>query len=232
MKPILILAAAAAAFATTPAGAQKAAQSNDDGTLFCEDLKLEVAIRTLPDGSYAINYSQGLHGLPGDILYAKGFEDMLGEAAPRITLFYSGKLSDNGALGGAFDAFAIGGQFGPYADGHERSPGAIRVLIEAGGLRSPPMTLSTTARDHDNVNAAVVAPGNSLDANDVESDWDSVGALADAVVKNGATLSVLENGRLIANVKIPAGDAAAHRPAVLAYAARTLPFLKQGKCPA
>lgn len=233
MKRMQMTAIAAVALiaAAAPAPAQKAAAANPDGTHFCEDLDLDVAIRGLPDAGYAINYSVSLRGAPAEIRYARGTEDLFGVIDPRITIFYSGRLGDDGKLSGTFDAFAVAGQFGPYVEGRVRAPDGVRVLIEAGGLRSPPLTPSTISRERDNVSAALVAPGNALDANDVSSDWDTVGALADAVVSNGGTLSLLEKGRPIANVKIPAGDAAAKRPAILAYAARTLPYLKQGKCP-
>jgi len=231
MKPILALALAALTFAAMPAQAQRAADKNEDGTLYCDDPVQEVTVRTLNDGDFAINYSFSMEGRSSDVHYARGASGMFDGSAPSLSLYYSARMDRKGKME-EFSAITVSVDIGVFAPGRERPSDGLTVVIEAGGLRSPPLTLSTYAIEGNGVGAVYASPTNAMDDKDVEGSWEAVGDLADAIVENGATVSVMEKGLPIASVLIPARDVAKRRPAALAYSARAFPLLKQGKCPA
>lgn len=230
MNKTLLILAAALACAAAPASAQKAAKSNEDGTLYCSNPN--VTLRELPNGGYALNYTQALQGDAKRVQYASGAAGLFDDPDPVIDLYYSARWDDAANEPEYFSASTVGGTFGTVAKGRDLPPDTLRILIDSGALRSPPLTLATAARDGNYIGAALVAPKNALDANDVETDWDSVGALADALAKRGGTLTLTDaNGRVIASVQIPPGDAEHGRPAAVDFAKQALPMLKQGKCP-
>jgi hypothetical protein len=156
---------------------------------------------------------------------------MFGPAAPEVALFYTGVLDDHGKVPGPFYPYTINVAFGRWAANRERPAAGLRVVLDTGTLRSPAMTLSTMSRNGHRVSAALVTPRNALDSNDVEVDWDTMGALNTALVKDGGTFVLTENGRTLASFRLAPGDASAGRDAALAFGAKAYPWLKQGKCP-
>lgn len=226
LATILLLAVAA-----VPAQAQSAAGKNKDGTFYCDNTAAEATVRTLTDGDFALNYSFSMFGTASGVHYARGAEGMFDETPPSLSLFYSARMDSKGKMED-FSAITVSADLGIYVPGRERPEDGLTVLIEAGGLRSPALKLSTTAIDDNGIGAVFAAPSNSIDDRDVEGSWEGVDALAAAIAENGATLSVMEKGLPIASVQIPARDVARHRAGALAYSARALPLLKQGKCPA
>ncbi|MEZ0244866.1 MAG: hypothetical protein ACAH11_15940 [Sphingomonas sp.] len=228
MKAILILATALA-FAAAPTSAQRTAKANEDGTLYCSNA--ETTVRELPNGGHAVNYSQALNGDPGKIRYAEGVPVLFDIPSPVVDLFYSAKWDDAAGAPEYFSASTITGTFGSWERGRERPADGLRIVIESGGLKSPPLTVATAARDGGYLSAALVSPRNALDDNDTEVEWDRVGALADSLIKRGGTLTLTDNGRVIATVQIPPSAPEAGRPAAVAFAVKALPFLSEGKCP-
>ncbi|MCW3848677.1 hypothetical protein OF829_15685 [Sphingomonas sp. LB-2] len=229
MKPFLLAAALLAPLAALPAEAQKkgnAAQTMEDGSRFCEIDG--VVLREQTSGGYVLNFYLLMPGNLGQGRFDR--PGMFGGIEPRVVLFYSGLPDAQGKVSQGVHAFAVTGTLGDYALG-DFARDDLRIVIDAGSFRTPPLKLSVSADSETRVTGTVVEPGAKYDASDSELPRAEIGGLADAALSRGATLILYRGEREIARIPVPAGTIAETHKRALDWAEAAYPLLKQGKCP-
>jgi hypothetical protein len=224
---ILTILAAAMALTATPALAQTAAEYNDHGVAYCQIRGATLLAH--PDG-YQLNFVLRMEADLSRASFAGGpgmFAD-----TPELAMFFNGSVDGNGQASEETSPFAVTAQFNFFADGRETGAAdTLRLGIDAGTAKSPPLTISTMSRDAGRISATLVEEGAALDGNDVTVPHQNLATLTEAALANGVTLTIDNKGKRIASVPVPAGSVRADRAAAFAWARRAYPLLRKGQCP-
>jgi hypothetical protein len=229
MKHLLAAAAATLALAALPAQAQIAAKRNADNVPYCS-MKDGVLIG-YPDGNFEFNYTMTMTADPARSTYDGG--PGMFRATPNLFLFFNFLIGPDGRPTGPILPFSLTASFGRFVEGREAgTPDTLRLRIESGTLRSPPLTISGMARESNRISATLVETNSGLDGYDVTAPQEDLNRLAEASLASGAVLYIHRGDKQIARAVVPARSTGTSRTDALAWASNTYPLLKKGQCPA
>lgn len=227
MKHKALLAAASLVLAG-PALAQTQPAQNHDGTPYCQ---IQGATLLWPSGGAPmLNYTVRQSGDMGRAVLASG--PNMFDTTPELVLFYGINLGTDGNPTSNPLPYSITTSFGTFDDGKQHGDAdALKLGFSTGSLQSPALTVSSFARDDGRVSATLVVVGSGLDERDVSVPDATFDALAQSILRSGATMTVRDGGREIARVPIPAGGLTGQGVSALQWARRATPLLQNGQCP-